>query len=462
MRIFPASNDVPLLDAARAWVTKDADRMDTGAPAVVREESGAIGEVVGSLMPFDMDSPVAFSVAGISGAVGGTNDALAVEVAAADESERAVEVAREAALRMSQIEKDRIPCPRLCGATFSPGAGGLTIFNNGEVRKMWRWWDKNAQTRLASSAPTLTRDTTAKIPRTDGVDPGPPQFAIAVTRDCPRTLQDLVDMVTAAKEAQWGDQDESDMSSADDFRLLTSKFFDDDDGSDGSTISIEDDTTDLSESHRDMYESYFSDATRPLIAASPNPLGSSSDDNVGPSSYMLSPSVHLSRAYDDLAFNNQSDALAEGWKLGAAFFDVRLREEYMGVDTKPEVDDTLPRTRKTATSLPRYRFLVPPVDSSTASYDTNPLARAASDPAWHLKHYHANKNLPVSGLLHEDDIERGVHGGEYSVRPNMQESMVFLKKLFTQQQKDERLSVSHAAMFSPPDSPMCKFKFSFT
>ena len=49
-----------------------------------------------------------------------------------------------------------------------------------------------------------------------------------------------------------------------------------------------------------------------------------------------------------------------------------------------------------------------------------------------------------------------VHGGEYSVRPNMQESMVFLRKLFTQQQQQEGHTPYPNNLLSPPDDPMRK------
>lgn len=45
--------------------------------------------------------------------------------------------------------------------------------------------------------------------------------------------------------------------------------------------------------------------------------------------------------------------------------------------------------------------------------------------------------------------EPGVHGGEYPVRPNMQESMVFLKKLFSHQQEGSQFT----SLLSPPDNP---------
>lgn len=53
-----------------------------------------------------------------------------------------------------------------------------------------------------------------------------------------------------------------------------------------------------------------------------------------------------------------------------------------------------------------------------------------------------------------------VHGGEYSVRPNMQESMVFLRKLFTQQQQQEGNTSYPNNLLSPPDDPMRTYFYS--
>jgi len=55
------------------------------------------------------------------------------------------------------------------------------------------------------------------------------------------------------------------------------------------------------------------------------------------------------------------------------------------------------------------------------------------------------------------DEERGVHGGEYSIRPGVQESMIFLRKLFSHQQDGGNQIPS---LLSPPDSPMRKFVLS--
>ena len=52
--------------------------------------------------------------------------------------------------------------------------------------------------------------------------------------------------------------------------------------------------------------------------------------------------------------------------------------------------------------------------------------------------------------------ERGVHGGLHATRPNMQESMVFLRKLFSHQ-KQEGANTSYSNLISPPDSPLRTF-----
>lgn len=51
------------------------------------------------------------------------------------------------------------------------------------------------------------------------------------------------------------------------------------------------------------------------------------------------------------------------------------------------------------------------------------------------------------------DEERGVHNGEFSVRPNVQDSMVFLRKLFTHQ-RDGGDPVNK--LLSPPDGRLRK------
>lgn len=50
------------------------------------------------------------------------------------------------------------------------------------------------------------------------------------------------------------------------------------------------------------------------------------------------------------------------------------------------------------------------------------------------------------------DDERGVHGGAYGVRPNVHESMVFLRKMFSHQG-----GAGVSKLLSPPDGRLRKF-----
>ena len=85
--------------------------------------------------------------------------------------------------------------------------------------------------------------------------------------------------------------------------------------------------------------------------------------------------------------------------------------------------------------LPHYRYLgQSPVQAEMqrTKSDTNIAQRMS-------KKYRASLDEP------------GVHGGEYSIRPNMEESMTFLKKLFSHHQDS-------GGGFLPPDNPLSKFK----
>lgn len=444
MRIYPPHGDTSAVDALQLLGDRGVPTADSGGAPVGSEASR---EQAVSSMPFDMDAPVAYPVTGV--AVASNSAGLTVEITDTDDHERAEDVARAAAAVMSRIEKDRIPCPRLCGASFSPGTGSLSLFSNGDVMKLWKWWEKDSRSRKDEyPQPTLTTKTSDELP----------PFQAAVVRNSPRTLQELVDMVAAAKEAQWGDQGELSTNSFDDFRFFAGRFFDDY-ASDESSESLDDDSAGTLDAPKDMYENYFSEAKRPLVAASLHPLPTASDDNIGPSSDLLSATVRVTRAFDKQALCDQSRAIADGWRLGT-YLSQKVVE---GVDTLlaagKETDMTIHSAMTNKPSaLPSYRFLVPVVDAlashqaaeSMTRYD-DPLQMLLKKPSKReAQHYRAVASK-------EDDQERGVHGGEYSVRPDMQESMVFLKKIFSQHQKDESSIPSRATMLSPPDSPMCKW-----
>ena len=87
--------------------------------------------------------------------------------------------------------------------------------------------------------------------------------------------------------------------------------------------------------------------------------------------------------------------------------------------------------------LPHYRSLIPQGRRGA-------LPRIRSDPNM------IKVNRPNSNYQHD---EPGVHGGEYSVRPNMEESMTFLRKLFTHQQEG---GSTLPTLLAPPDSPLRK------
>ena len=99
---------------------------------------------------------------------------------------------------------ERVPCPRLCGAVFGSGNGRLTIFRNGEVKKMWNWYQRTDTIRLtsipsgqvdvtsSSDAQTLITDT--KV----ATDPAK-RYQLGSSTG-PRTMKELVDMVSSAQE----------------------------------------------------------------------------------------------------------------------------------------------------------------------------------------------------------------------------------------------------------------------
>ena len=114
--------------------------------------TGGAPNVDSGMMPFDMDVPVAYSItnACITGGIPNAivkNELVAPGYVPAgtsgedkDEMDRFAVVA---AAMMENIETDRIPCPRLCGATFSFGVGGLAgecmRINSFQIRDSALW-----------------------------------------------------------------------------------------------------------------------------------------------------------------------------------------------------------------------------------------------------------------------------------------------------------------------------------
>jgi len=143
-KLFPTEPEIAINDAAHTWVTPKeslwgkARHSSLGKLDVAAVESGGrsiSGVAPGAeegLMPFDMDVPVAYSMAspGVAGLPSsGINELVSPSALSAmssiDDNDQADNVVRDTAAFMERIETERIPCPRLCGATFSSGVGGM-------------------------------------------------------------------------------------------------------------------------------------------------------------------------------------------------------------------------------------------------------------------------------------------------------------------------------------------------
>ena len=126
-----------------------------------------------------------------------------------------------------------VPCPRLCGATFGRGGGGMIIFSNGDVRRQWTWFQAEQQSsRDAGKHPMSKPDNKGRRPKA-GSD-----------KSCPRTMLELMKMNAAAKIAQWGVDADDDSGQSDDESSV---------GSDDSSSSSSSSSSDGSEE----FESFF-------------------------------------------------------------------------------------------------------------------------------------------------------------------------------------------------------------
>lgn len=433
-------------------------------------------------MLFEMDVPaVAYgtvTTGGISGVQVGPADLASPKIpptaALVDEPENTAARVRE---RMDNIETERIPCPRLAGASFGPGIGGLAMFNNGDVRKMWLWFAHAGSSRLTGipasiSAPEHSFSDQGNID--NGVTLEGIEVKAAAPRGCPRTMKDLMEMTEAAKEAQWGEVESGD-GSADQEQSAGDNFFEY-----MSTGSVSSDSDDEPDDFGNgdggkvsrIYESYFGSFRRPVAEPTGGISRQAAEDDerlsessrqgsdikvqvVGPSSDTLAPSVHVTHDYDKVALNNQSAELARDWELGQSQAEAEAGVLLPAVATKRlpqrhhfsdqnlvahrEVVQQAPESPTTHQGLTSYRRLAPSPQKLSSS------ARHSSDPLL--------PTMTSSASKFQIENEHGVHGGVETTRPNMQESMVFLRKLFSHQQDGNAFS-----SLVPPDSPMLHAK----
>ena len=314
-RIVPA-DPKDLGDIARSWGT---------TPALEDETLHATTDREHNTLPFDMDVPVAYSIPSgnvvVQQRVGGVGTGESVPVISAA-SNISTDMSADPITSPIHVDTRRIPCPRLCGATFGPG--GLAVFGNGQVQRMWAWYSST------SSQNQEDRD----FANRRAMAPGEKRVL--------KSMHDLQNMMKAAKDAQWGEQSEGEASSVTSQQLGLGFFEDgdsDDDSSDSGEADDPDEMVDLTaEKNKGMYETYFGDFRRPLTRASSadsrlvRNISEGGDSLGGPSSDMLAPVVKVTRAFENTVMHGQSRQLAIGWELGDLSFDRQILGDIENLD----------------------------------------------------------------------------------------------------------------------------------
>ena len=307
----------------------------------------------GTATQFDIDVPVAYGSAAVGSGVNSMDvaevgsSAIGASIVLLANEDEAIDITLQSSEVMDRINKERVPCPRLCGGSFSSGIGGIVCFQNGEVRKMWSWYEQSDPKRRIQasgykgrrsssefiSSPDLTskdkanrEDTTSVFLTNTSEQDGPPS-----RQECPRTFQDLEDMTQHARMAQWrSDESSGGESSVDDQS----------DESVDESASDDDDGGDTEISRKRMYERYFGSSQVKKSASPPRqdskentegivsprspsrqktnvkfPVSAAEAAFVGPSSDLV-PIVYIAHKHDALVLNGQCTELALGWLLG--------------------------------------------------------------------------------------------------------------------------------------------------
>ncbi|KAG7356776.1 zinc-ribbon C4HC2 type domain containing protein [Nitzschia inconspicua] len=412
----------------------------------------------GALMPFDMDVPVqpaydtvnTGNVTSLQVGIPGLTPNAILGTSAEDGDS----TVRDATAMMENIETARIPCPKLCGAAFGAGNGShLVIFHNGQVKKMWNWYQKTDMIRL-SNVPGSQVDTAsasnAKMLMSKTTSESNEKLEMPNNSSGPRSLKELKDMMAAAKEAEWGETNEASLTPDDGLSVLENFFEDeslDSNSSDSNDDETDDEDEDLPQPSDEIYKRYFGNRSwkgnqMQSSVASGKAMASAVQESrqrpsLGLSSEMLAPVVTVLRC-DREVMSGQRIDFAKRWKLG--------NWDHHHDETMIESQDMLEAKTKSLSklNLPHYRDLVPVSPARVGSF-----ARTHSDP-----------NLSKTDKQRKARFDRpkdepGVHGGHYTVRPNIEESMNFLNKLYSHQ-KDA--GTTFPTLVSPPDSPVLLMK----
>jgi hypothetical protein len=157
--------------------------------------------------------------------------------------------------------------------------------------------------------------------------------------------------------------------------------------------------------------------------------------SMGLSTDMLAPVVTVVSSEKDV-MNGQNMEFAKRWKLG------KWDREWKETKINQDLDVVAENTPMAKLVLPHYRDLV-----STQRGGT--FTRTRSDPNI------SKTEKQRKSCIDQTKDEPGVHGGHYTVRPNIQESMTFLNKLYSHQKE---AGTTFPTLITPPDSPVRKFK----
>ena len=398
--------------------------------------------------------------------------------------------------RVTLVDPQRVPCPRLCGAVFAPGISGLVSFRNGEVKKMWSWYEKGAG-RLPKDGTTTTKTDSEPSRSVDG-------------QSYPRSFQDLLTMTNTVKDTQWGqtgriDNSQHELGMDDNIGGDVNDSLDDDDDTDDDDDEYDDDDDDEDEdenvdvdvdvdvdemavaggqtSQDDLYSVYFpGDMGRRTLAQPPGvslrephqtkderketTAGSLEDSShvqnedvmrkafANATTDMISPVVQVWKQVSTSRnlFNRQTRELAVSLAFGDVP-DVILGESHpVDQHDLPPPDLTL---LGTSTVSARKGTAVPEIPYSIVTSSEKAVTRThvAS-----ISHVNSDPSLRPRFLVEDGKDEPSVHGGGAGLKFQRQNSMVFLRNLFSQQQQS-----TGAAYQAPPDAPLCEFNpYSFT
>jgi hypothetical protein len=262
----------------------------------------------------------------------------------------------------------RCPCPPLCGVAFQ--GGKLVAFNNGQVKKMFSWYRESPGIKAHQSyceGPVVFSEVTTTTINIAENSERKSTEDVQSESGTPRTLFDLIEMQSAAKIAQWGDNNSSKSDSSDDPSFDRS----DDPSSDGSSA---DDASSSSDSDgfchvASKFDEYFGSSRKSLTEVDVDAVAVMRDISkqfTGITS--LAPAVLVTGQYDNLILNGQSPRLAQLIELGAAWW---LLPDF-------STPTSWERSEKTATPRDETSQIYPTSDKVYTDQQSHETSRSAS------------------------------------------------------------------------------------